>query len=189
MSGDKLKEFTSNLKEFARGVHAVMIEKGFWESNRSDAEAIALMHSEACEAYESMKNGDPPDHHCPEFTNTDVELADLAIRILDTCEARKYRAIEAMPLMLQKWTLIWHLPDAEFVCQLHIHLSRILESIRHSHPADPDFPDFTQTETGFARILFWLLDPREPESAEIARAMIAKQAFNLTRPYKHAKAF
>jgi hypothetical protein len=45
------------------------------------AEKIALMHSELSEALEAIRK-DPaaPDHHCPGFTNLEIELADLEIR-------------------------------------------------------------------------------------------------------------
>lgn len=68
---------------------------GFWDdplpnSSAYKASKIALMHSELSEALESIrKRGTARDHHCPEFTNVEIEMADTIIRIMDFCEFYK----------------------------------------------------------------------------------------------------
>ena len=59
---------------------------GFWEEgeDRNKAEMIALMHSELSEALEAIRdNTQRTDKNCPGFTNLEVELADVIIRIMD----------------------------------------------------------------------------------------------------------
>ncbi len=77
-----------NLSELAKEIHANAVEHGWWESERSFGEVIALCHSELSEALEEYRNG----HGLAEvYYNGDkpegvpVELADCIIRILDYC--------------------------------------------------------------------------------------------------------
>lgn len=79
------------IQEWQKEVHEVAVSKGWWESDRNVGEALALMHSELSEALEEYRAGHPlgvtrkADNGKPEGFL--VELADVAIRVFDFCEA------------------------------------------------------------------------------------------------------
>lgn len=77
-------------------IHEWAVSKGFWGKDKNDGECIALMHSELSETLESIRKGSPADEHCPRFTNTEIELADCMIRIMDYCAAKNLRLSEAI---------------------------------------------------------------------------------------------
>jgi len=77
-------------------VHQIAREKGWWDEERNDAECIALMHSELSEALEALRAGCPCDPHIPDYSNLEVELADVVIRIMDYSKANGLSVAEAI---------------------------------------------------------------------------------------------
>lgn len=86
MNVEELEEtFARYFRDLARVVSQDAAARGFWEEGetRNKGEMIALMHSELSEALEGIRKDNPPDKHCRELGNVEVELADTIIRILD----------------------------------------------------------------------------------------------------------
>ena len=98
---DDIKEyvygkFADFFGHVSRSVHNNAVAHGWWDEPREDGTLIALIMSEAAEALESLRKGNGPDDHCPQFSGAEVELADVVIRIMDMTEARGWNVAGAI---------------------------------------------------------------------------------------------
>lgn len=57
--------------------------KGWYDSSWTLDRALCLIHREVSEVTEALRVGNPKDEKCPEFSNAEVEFADVVIRIMD----------------------------------------------------------------------------------------------------------
>lgn len=89
------KLFMWAFKEMAADVHITALDHGWWDGERNNGEAIALMHSELSEALEGLRK-EKLDDHLPLRKSVEVELADCIIRIMDLSYARGWDVAGAL---------------------------------------------------------------------------------------------
>ena len=156
-------------REMQKAVHATAQEKGWWDSARSDGEVFALIHSEVSECLEFLRNGNPPDDHCPELPGAIVELADTIIRCMDYAE---YRAWDLGKAVYDVSTGIdfRNLDDGECIAALH-------SDVSVAYDAQDVFlmAELCVDVMGFAQSRMW----------DIWCAIIVKSEYNKTRARKH----
>jgi len=79
--------------------------------------------------------------------------------------------------------------DGECIALMHSELSEALESQRHGSPPDEHIPEFTGEEVELGDAVIRIMDFGQSKGLRIAEAILAKMAFNKTRPHKHGKQF
>lgn len=94
-------QFITSFSVLQKEVHKTALDKGWWDTGRSDGELIALMHSELSEALEALRHHNEDDDKIPQFSGAEAELADVIIRIMDMAEARRWKIAEALIAKIQ----------------------------------------------------------------------------------------
>jgi hypothetical protein len=171
-------KFDLDLALLAQDVHATAVEKGWWEGGERDLDDQFNNYvAEIMEAWEEYRsNRLPTDIYYNEPGNKPegipIELADLLIRILDSCEnygydlagkvAETYMGLKA-DTFAGNIRELWQLVGAASDC-LHV------------------LPGFGH---GLERVVAYLLLMCEHHSIDLAKAVRIKVAFNETRSYRH----
>lgn len=123
MEKDQPSNFEIVLKafdEFTAQVYANSVNKGFWRNEDKlldvleelddteslsssvitlqNTEKLALIVTEVAELIEGCRNSkiNDPDEHCPEFSNFEIELADIILRVMTLAGRREARLGEAL---------------------------------------------------------------------------------------------
>lgn len=77
----------------------------------------------------------------------------------------------------------------EVIALMHSELSEALEANRHGNLQDEHCPEFGNEVIEYADCIIRILDTCAHKNYDIGGAILAKMAFNETRPRKHGKEF
>ena len=73
----------------------------------------------------------------------------------------------------------------EKLALMHSELSEALEYYRHGDPESDHIPGFSGIEEEYADCIIRIMNSAQRHGFRIAEAVLAKQAFNASRPFKH----
>lgn len=79
--------------------------------------------------------------------------------------------------------------ESEDVALVHSEVSEWLEGLREGNPPSTKIPEFTKAEAECADAIIRLFDNARKRGHRLPQAIIAKMAYNASRPYKHGKRF
>jgi hypothetical protein len=75
--------------------------------------------------------------------------------------------------------------DGEWIALIHSELSEALEGIRTGNGPDKHCPEFSNAEIEMADAMIRIMSGSKSRGYRLAQAMLAKMAFNDTRPAMH----
>ena len=106
---------------------------------------------------------------------TNVELLKLVIarlgqRIVETAKAHGWKSEQH---------------EAISIALMHSELSETLEAYREGNPESTKIPPYTKVEAEMADVVIRVIDHCHARGHRLAEAILAKMAYNESRPHKH----
>jgi NTP pyrophosphatase (non-canonical NTP hydrolase) len=85
----------------------------------------------------------------------------------------------------------WEEPRSfgDVIALIHSELSEALEADRHGNPPGEHIPEFSGIEEELADAVIRIMDFAGTKGHRVVQAILAKAAYNKSRPYKHGKLY
>ena len=173
-----------NLANLQREAHAIAKDHGWWDTERTFGDLIALVHSElseALEAYRVCGIVDCPHEHT-EGAGVASELADVVIRVADMAEWYECQVADTIPTKVyvnQRADLTF----GEWIALLHHCFSEALEARwRGKSPTTQDYDGWWDWTCQAYR---WILKMAAHYGIDLDAAIEAKMEYNRTRSHRH----
>lgn len=186
-----------NLKEMSIESSNISHERGWYDSSRTFGDFMALLHSEVSEILEAYRDAGIVDQ-TKLFVNDDgqsrmvvnpkpegvgAEMADVLIRLLDTCETQGIDLGEAVAAHTGVYGINVGFGDA--VNQLHNHITRLSLAGEDYMGWNDGIYSQTPISHYYAAIYVYLRDWAKYLGVDLQAEYRRKTEFNKTRPYRH----
>lgn len=170
----------TSIPEIVKQIHQNAVEKGWWDKERSLAETLTLLHSEASEAVEDYRNGKGynvvwyEDGVKP--CGIPTELADILIRIFDFCGRYDLgERLEDEVIRLKGHIMAMGInPDKTF-----------MENMAVLHWLISSAGGFVPNAVGLAYVVRAVYLIAEIYEISVDKTVNIKAQYNATRPYRH----
>lgn len=99
MTTEQQTQASNSIEQLVYKAHQNSVLHGFYENREFNLyEKLFLIVTELAELGERDREGkiNEPDHHCPDFTNEEIEAADIFIRLADLAGYKKWRLGQAI---------------------------------------------------------------------------------------------